>query len=152
MVARALGPEREAMADVNGVTITRYPPGLLAALEKIEADGTAFRPRSRTIDHLWLQAPETVGVHRPPFDEEPVPEFEGAPLPAPILEHEDVHPTRLLDTDHGADPTALRILEHHAEFDRNIREDFGNRGQMRAEARICQNKPTDRFSPAPGTR
>ena len=51
------------------MAITRYPPGLLAALEKIEADDTPFRPRSRTIDHLWLQPPKTGGVHHQPFEE-----------------------------------------------------------------------------------
>ena len=68
-MAIAVRPEREALADVSGVAITRYPPGLLAALEKIEADGTPFRPRSRTIDHLWLRPPKTGDVNHPPFDE-----------------------------------------------------------------------------------
>ena len=65
----AVRPEREALADASGVAITRYPPGLLAALEKIDADGAEFRPQSRTIDHLWLQPPKTVAVDHTPFDE-----------------------------------------------------------------------------------
>ena len=69
VVAYAVRPEREALADVSGVAITRYPPGLLAALEKIEADGADFHSRSRTIDHLWLQPPKTVGMQHQPFEE-----------------------------------------------------------------------------------
>jgi heat shock protein HtpX len=68
-VALAVRADKEALADVTAVAITRYPPGLLSALEKIEADPAPFRPPSRTIDHLWLRPPETVGVDRQPFDE-----------------------------------------------------------------------------------
>jgi heat shock protein HtpX len=68
-VGFALSPDREAAADAYGVSITRYPPGLLAALEKIEADTHPFSPRSRTIAHLWLRGPETGAVGRRPFDE-----------------------------------------------------------------------------------
>jgi heat shock protein HtpX len=68
-VALTVRPEREALADAGGVAMTRYPPGLLAALEKIEADPTPFRSPSRTIDHLWLHTPETGNVDRPPFEE-----------------------------------------------------------------------------------
>ena len=40
LVMRAAGREREALADLAGVRLTRYPPGLVAALEKIEAAPT----------------------------------------------------------------------------------------------------------------
>jgi heat shock protein HtpX len=69
VVAAIIRPEREALADAGGVAMTRYPPGLLAALEKIEADPTPFRSRSRSIAHLWFQPPETGAVDHPPFEE-----------------------------------------------------------------------------------
>src|SRR2546430_5980877 len=37
-VPRALGRRREYLADASGVSLTRYPPGLISALEKLEAD------------------------------------------------------------------------------------------------------------------
>ncbi len=40
VVMRAAGREREALADLAGVRLTRYPPGLVAALEKIGAAPT----------------------------------------------------------------------------------------------------------------
>lgn len=69
MVDLAIGPGREARADAHGVSITRYPPGLLSALEKIDADGAELGPRSRTIAHLWLRPPKTGGADSQPFDE-----------------------------------------------------------------------------------
>jgi heat shock protein HtpX len=51
-----LPPRRETLADVSGVRITRYPPGLISALEKLRgaADG---HPRSWVTSHLWIDAP-----------------------------------------------------------------------------------------------
>src|SRR5205807_10285311 len=36
----AVSRRREALADVSGVSLTRYPPGLIAALEKLKEDTT----------------------------------------------------------------------------------------------------------------
>ena len=62
-------PDRETQADAQGVTITRYPPGLLAALEKIEVDPAPLRVTSPSIAHLWLHPPETGADSSPTFDE-----------------------------------------------------------------------------------
>ena len=51
----------EALADLQAVGMTRYPPGLLAALEKLQADSSTMQPRSPSITHLWLKPPETGG-------------------------------------------------------------------------------------------
>ncbi|MDQ4134445.1 MAG: M48 family metallopeptidase [Actinomycetota bacterium] len=48
---------REALADVSGVSLTRYPPGLIAALEKLKADGTVVHTGSRATAHLWIESP-----------------------------------------------------------------------------------------------
>lgn len=49
--------EREALADVSGVALTRYPPGLIAALEKLRDDTTVVHSASRATAHLWIEAP-----------------------------------------------------------------------------------------------
>lgn len=36
-IVRLCGPQREVLADREGVAMTRYPPGLIGALEKLEA-------------------------------------------------------------------------------------------------------------------
>jgi heat shock protein HtpX len=52
-------PKREALADLQAVGMTRYPPGLLSALEKLQADETPMAARPASIAHLWLKPPET---------------------------------------------------------------------------------------------
>ena len=53
----AVGRRRELLADANGVTLTRYPPGLISALEKLRADTTAVHSGSRATAHLWIESP-----------------------------------------------------------------------------------------------
>lgn len=50
-------PERDALADLAGVTLTRYPPALAAALEKLEARGTEVPATPASMAHLWLADP-----------------------------------------------------------------------------------------------
>ena len=52
-------PRREALADLQAVGMTRYPPGLLSALEKLQADTTPMAAGPASIAHLWLKPPET---------------------------------------------------------------------------------------------
>lgn len=53
----ALSRKREALADVSAVQMTRYPPGLISALEKLEADSTITHSASRATAHLWIESP-----------------------------------------------------------------------------------------------
>ncbi|MEY2399571.1 MAG: heat shock protein HtpX [Actinomycetota bacterium] len=53
----AVSRRREALADVSGVSLTRYPPGLIAALEKLKDDTTVVHSGSRATAHLWIEAP-----------------------------------------------------------------------------------------------
>jgi len=53
----AVGRRRELLADVSGVEMTRYPPGLISALEKLQADTTVVHGSSRATAHLWIEAP-----------------------------------------------------------------------------------------------
>jgi heat shock protein HtpX len=57
LLASLVGRSRERDADIGGVRLTRYPPGLAAALEKVRRDGTAPRPASRATAHLWIASP-----------------------------------------------------------------------------------------------
>ena len=53
----AISRRRESLADVSGVALTRYPPGLIAALEKLRDDKTVVHSGSRATAHLWIEAP-----------------------------------------------------------------------------------------------
>src|SRR5690349_10459835 len=53
----AVSRRREALADVSGVALTRYPPGLISALEKLKEDQTVVHSGSRATAHLWIEAP-----------------------------------------------------------------------------------------------
>lgn len=52
-----VGRGREQDADVGGVRLTRYPPGLAAALEKVRREGAGAPPASRATAHLWISSP-----------------------------------------------------------------------------------------------
>ncbi|MGI8685036.1 MAG: M48 family metallopeptidase [Acidimicrobiales bacterium] len=53
----AVSRRREALADVTGVSLTRYPPGLASALEKLRDDKTVVHSGSRATAHLWIESP-----------------------------------------------------------------------------------------------
>lgn len=53
----AVSRRREALADFSGVQLTRYPPGLLSALEKLRDDSTVVHSGSRATAHLWIESP-----------------------------------------------------------------------------------------------
>ena len=52
-----VGRGRERDADISGVRLTRYPPGLAAALEKLRRDQAADLSTSRATAHLWISSP-----------------------------------------------------------------------------------------------
>ena len=78
----AISRQREALADVSACQMTRYPPGLISALEKLQADTTVTHSASTATAHLWIEQPMSGvgddgkfgGIHRlfdthPPLDE-----------------------------------------------------------------------------------
>ena len=68
----ALPGERDARADMAAVSLTRYPPGLVAALEKLRTDGTAVHSAVQATAHLWIApplAPDRPPGGRPPLGE-----------------------------------------------------------------------------------
>jgi heat shock protein HtpX len=73
---------RETLADVSACQLTRYPPGLISALEKLKEDTTVTHAASTATAHLWIEQPMSgvgdegrlAGIHRlfdthPPLDE-----------------------------------------------------------------------------------
>ncbi len=53
----AVSRRRESLADFSAVEMTRYPPGLVSALEKLRDDQTVVRSGSRATAHLWIEQP-----------------------------------------------------------------------------------------------
>lgn len=57
LIRLAISRRREYLADATGAMLTRYPPGLAAALKKIAADPTPMRVTNNATAHLWLSPP-----------------------------------------------------------------------------------------------
>ena len=53
----AISRQRESLADVTACQMTRYPPGLISALEKLQDDQTATHAASTATAHLWIEQP-----------------------------------------------------------------------------------------------
>lgn len=53
----AISRNRETLADVSACQMTRYPPGLISALEKLQADTTVTHSASTATAHLWIEQP-----------------------------------------------------------------------------------------------
>ena len=58
----AVSRRRETLADVSACQITRYPPGLISALEKLRDDSTVTHSASSATAHMWIEQPMS-GVH-----------------------------------------------------------------------------------------
>jgi heat shock protein HtpX len=57
VMQRAVSRRRETLADMSGVEMTRYPPGLISALEKLRDDSTVVHATSHATAHLWIEQP-----------------------------------------------------------------------------------------------
>jgi heat shock protein HtpX len=53
----AVSRRRESLADISAIEMTRYPPGLIAALEKLRDDTTVVHSASKATAHLWIEQP-----------------------------------------------------------------------------------------------
>ena len=53
----AVSRKRETLADVSACQLTRYPPGLISALEKLQADCTVTHSSSAATAHMWIEQP-----------------------------------------------------------------------------------------------
>jgi heat shock protein HtpX len=57
----AVSRRREYLADSSGVSLTRYPPGLISALKKLKDDTTVINSASKATAHLWIEEPLNTG-------------------------------------------------------------------------------------------
>jgi heat shock protein HtpX len=57
LMQMAVSRKREYLADASGVLLTRYPPGLISALEKLKDDHTSTHFASKATAHLWIEEP-----------------------------------------------------------------------------------------------
>ena len=53
----ALAPDADAEADQGAIALTRYPPALASALEKIDSKGATVERQPAHVAHLWLADP-----------------------------------------------------------------------------------------------
>jgi len=60
LMQAAVSRRREILADVSGVELTRYPPGLISALEKLRDDYTVVGSTSHATAHLWIEQPQAL--------------------------------------------------------------------------------------------
>ncbi len=49
--------KRETLADISACQLTRYPPGLISALEKLRDDVTVTHSATTATAHLWIEQP-----------------------------------------------------------------------------------------------
>ncbi len=64
LMQAAVSRRRETLADVSACQLTRYPPGLISALEKLRDDCTVTHAASTATAHLWIEQPMSgVGDH-----------------------------------------------------------------------------------------
>lgn len=57
LIQLAISRRRESLADASGVLLTRYPDGLISALQKIAADEMPMRFANDSTAHLWIDTP-----------------------------------------------------------------------------------------------
>jgi heat shock protein HtpX len=57
LMQAAVSRRRETLADVSAVQMTRYPPGLISALEKLREDTTVTHSATTATAHLWIEQP-----------------------------------------------------------------------------------------------
>jgi len=60
LIKLSVSRNREYLADAEGVLLTRYPPGLISALQKIAGAPHAMRAANNATAHLWLEQPSRV--------------------------------------------------------------------------------------------
>lgn len=60
LLQASVSRQRESLADISGVELTRFPPGLISALEKLRDDNTEVRSISHATAHLWIEQPQAI--------------------------------------------------------------------------------------------
>jgi heat shock protein HtpX len=64
VIKLSVSRNREYLADAQGAILTRYPPGLAAALRKIAVSPAAMHSANNATAHLWLNQPSRIEGER----------------------------------------------------------------------------------------
>ena len=57
LMQMAMSRNREYIADASGVQLTRYPPGLISALEKLRDDHAVVHNATKATAQMWIEQP-----------------------------------------------------------------------------------------------
>ena len=61
----AMSRNREYLADASGVQLTRYPPGLISALEKLRDDHAVVHHATKATAQMWIEQPLETDEKKP---------------------------------------------------------------------------------------
>jgi heat shock protein HtpX len=65
LMQMAMSRNREYLADASGVQLTRYPPGLIAALEKLRDDHAVVHHATKATAQMWIEQPLETDKKKP---------------------------------------------------------------------------------------
>jgi heat shock protein HtpX len=65
LMQMAMSRNREYLADASGVQLTRYPPGLIAALEKLRDDQAVVHHATKATAQMWIEQPLETDQKKP---------------------------------------------------------------------------------------
>jgi heat shock protein HtpX len=65
LMQMAMSRNREYLADASGVQLTRYPPGLISALEKLRDDQAVVHYATKATAQMWIEQPLETDKEKP---------------------------------------------------------------------------------------
>ena len=65
LMQMAMSRNREYLADASGVQLTRYPPGLISALEKLKDDHAVVHYATKATAQMWIEQPLETDKKKP---------------------------------------------------------------------------------------
>ncbi|MFI5052836.1 MAG: zinc metalloprotease HtpX [Acidimicrobiia bacterium] len=65
LMQMAMSRNREYLADASGVQLTRYPPGLISALEKLRDDHAVVHYATKATAQMWIEQPLETAEDKP---------------------------------------------------------------------------------------
>jgi heat shock protein HtpX len=65
LMQMAMSRNREYLADASGVQLTRYPPGLISALEKLRDDHAVVHHATKATAQMWIEQPLETDEKKP---------------------------------------------------------------------------------------
>jgi heat shock protein HtpX len=65
LMQMAMSRNREYLADASGVQLTRYPPGLISALEKLRDDHAVVHHATKATAQMWIEQPLEMDKKKP---------------------------------------------------------------------------------------